>query len=165
VVRGLFEQFKTEKLKALAVWLPMMSEDDLERATAAAESFRDDRVYHGWDPERELAMLFGKALNLAGAAWDVYLLYPPAVTWTADVPPQPAFWMHQLPTTTAIEGTHLFNPGLFAQELLHLLQSENTLGSRDLALLLHVKGLLAVRNESGRYSLRDIAAAVQVRAK
>jgi hypothetical protein len=35
-------------------------------------------------------------LSLSEDAWDVYLLYGPTSRWDTDVPPPPAYWMHQL---------------------------------------------------------------------
>lgn len=86
----------SEKLKTLVVFLPMEDMDDLEAALKQIERLPDPRVTHAWDGERHVGDLFGKSLGLSKTAWDVYLVYPPGVTWDEDGPPMPPFWMHQL---------------------------------------------------------------------
>lgn len=86
----------SEKLRTLAVLIPMMDDDDLETALKQIERLPDPRATHAWDGERNVGDLFGKTLGLSKTAWDVYLVYPPGMTWDEDGPPAPPFWMHQL---------------------------------------------------------------------
>jgi hypothetical protein len=65
-------------------------------AIRTAQTMRDQRVRHFFDPEKEV----GKAIahSLAGdgqIAWDVYLFYRQGALWQQD-PPQPVAWAHQL---------------------------------------------------------------------
>ena len=84
-------------MRDFAVWLPMMPKDDFEFAKAEADDMGDHMMTHMWDPERELGNLYANTLNLGGTGWDLYLLYSPGIRWEGNEPPQPTFWMHQLP--------------------------------------------------------------------
>ena len=145
------------------VWLPIMVGDNAESARAESESFPDDRVKHIWDPESRFGELFAKVLNLKGVAWDVYLLYAPDVTWSADEPPEPTFWMHQLPAATGADGKRLLNPGRFSHEFMSLLGREDAHMAWDRAFMLHAKGLGAVKRERAQSSLSDVLEAVYPR--
>ena len=125
----------------------MMGGDSADSARVEAESFTDDRVEHSWDPERRLGELLAKSLDLRGVAWDVYLLYAPGVTWSADGPPTPTFWMHQLPAAAGADQSGLLNAGQFSRELLKLLGKGAEEVAPDLALRLHLKALSAVKRE------------------
>jgi hypothetical protein len=137
-----------------------MDGDNEESAQAESGDFPADRVEHNWDPERRFGELFAKTLNLKGVAWDVYLLYAPGVTWSAEVPPEPTFWMHQLPAATGADGKLLLNPGRFSFELMNLLGIGDAHRAWDLAFMLHVKGLGAVKRERAQSSLEDVLKAV-----
>jgi hypothetical protein len=65
-------------------------------ASAEADSFLDPRLVQGWDGQKQIGDAFAKTLALTRTAWDVYLIYPAGVEWREDLPPKPAFWMHQL---------------------------------------------------------------------
>ena len=60
----------------------------------------DRRAHHYWDGDDSIGRAYGDLLSTPGAAWDVYLLYPRGVRWTAAAPPKPMFWMHQLAGVT-----------------------------------------------------------------
>ncbi len=94
-----------------------MEGDNEESAQAESGRFPDDRAKHIWDSERQFGELFAKTLNLEGVAWDVYLLYAPGVTWIEDEPPEPTFWMHQLPAKTGAKGKFLLNTDFRATHL------------------------------------------------
>ena len=76
----------------------MLDGDDRAAAVAQAAELNDPRVAQLWDPERVMGELSASTLGLSSTAWDVYLVYPPGVTWDTESPPHPAFWMHQLPS-------------------------------------------------------------------
>jgi hypothetical protein len=120
----------------------------------------DDRIEHIWDPERQFGELFAKTLKLKGVAWDVYLLYAPGVAWGTDQPPEPTFWMHQLPTVTGADGKFLLNPGRFSNELLNLLGSVDAYMPWDMAFKLHTKGLGEVKREREQSTLEEVLKAV-----
>ena len=157
----MFREIGAKGLRCFSVWLPMMDGDSAESAREEAEDFLDDRGEHYWDPEGRLGELFAKKLKLKGAAWDVYLLYPPGVTWGTDEPPEPAFWTHQLPPAAGADGKRLLNPGKFFYELMKLLGKGDTRAAWALAHLLHLKGLGAVRRQRAQSSPEDVLAAFE----
>ena len=138
----------------------MMEGDNGEAARSEAEAFPDQRVVHAWDPDRRLGDLYARILKLRAAAWDVYFLYAPGVRWTGDEPPQPTFWMYQLPTDVGVDGKLLFNPGIFSQEIRRLLGNGAEEISADLALELHGKGLFNVQRGRGVSSLEELAESI-----
>ena len=160
VVRATFELTPAPALRGFAVWVPMMSADDLAEAEREAEGFADKRVAHLWDGERRVGNVFTKTLALAGTAWDVYLVYAPCVRWEGPLlPPAPTFWMHQLPSAIAADASRLFVPRAFARQLRRFLGGNENEVTADLALLLHAKGLSTVRTSRRCQSLEEPGAA------
>ena len=96
VVAGILKKFPTPRLRALLVWEPMQETDTPDAAAEQANTVRDVRISQGWDASLDIGKLFGATLDLHQIAWDVYLIYKPGVTWDAQQPPPPTFWMHQL---------------------------------------------------------------------
>ncbi len=139
----------------------MMEGDKGEAARREAEAFQDQRVFHAWDPDRRLGELYARTLKLRATAWDVYLLYAPGVRWAGDEPPEPTFWMYQLPTDAGVDGKSLFNPGTFSRELRRLLGNGAEEIRADLALELHAKGLFNVQREKGISSLEELADSIE----
>ena len=163
VVRKLFEEIDAKTLKGFSVWLPVMDGDKEESARAESENFPDERVEHGWDSEGQIGQLFAIALNLKGVAWDVHLLYEPGITWEADDPPKPTFWMHQLPPVAGADGKLQLNPGRFSHELMNLLGREDAHIAWDLAFMLHAEGIGEVMRERAQASLEEVLEAVDPR--
>jgi hypothetical protein len=60
----------------------------------------DRRVRDYWDPDEVLGRAYQRTLPTPGPAWDVYLLFRRDVRWTAKLPPEPDYWMHQLSGVT-----------------------------------------------------------------
>ncbi|MFQ5933669.1 MAG: hypothetical protein ACE5KI_03395 [Dehalococcoidia bacterium] len=139
----------------------MMVDDNTEAARVESENLDDQRIFQTWDPERRLGDLYARTLKLRATAWDVYLLYARGVKWTGDEPPEPTFWMYQLPTDAGVDGKLLLEPGRFARELLSLLGNETKGDRPDLALELHAKGLFNVKRERNLSSLDDLAESIQ----
>ena len=160
VIRELYENIDAKMLKGFSIWLPIMDGDNLVSADLQSEKFKDDRITHVWDPERLLGNRFAKVLNLKGIAWDIYMLYVPGVIWNSDVPPEPTFWMHQLPTKTGTDGELLLAPGRFAHEVMTLLGDRDVKIAWDLAFILHAKGLGAVKTEKTQATLDEVLVAV-----
>ncbi len=159
IVRRLFEEFGVDKLKGFAIWLPMMPNDSLERARTEAALFEGRQVIHAWDPERQLGNLFTKTLSLRSTVWDFYFLYAAGVRWEGNEPPQPTFWMHQLPSASGADRDLVLYPTRFSRELLALLGdgAEPIQTSRDdLGLDLHWDGLLNLTRDRAEYTLRDV---------
>ena len=137
-----------------------MGGDNQEAADHASEAFGHRHVEHGWDAEHRLSMLFARALNLKGSAWDVYLLYGPGVSWTGEAPPHPTFWMHQLPAQSGAPGDLLLYPGRLAKELRLLLGQHREQDDQDRAFRLHTKGLTQVRDAKAQASMKEVERAV-----
>jgi hypothetical protein len=90
----------SKKLTTFVVWVPQLfgTQPDAIRASRLID---DPRTVHYWDGSDVTGIAFGRTLAIPSAAWDVYLLYPPGIRWTAQQPPKPAFWMQQLGVTNA----------------------------------------------------------------
>lgn len=118
IVRELFGERRAAQLKGIVLWVPMLADDDAIAAAQQSGSRSDDRVQHWWDEDKEMSQLFAQTLGIQGPAWDVYLLYPPAIRWEGDVPPAPTFWMHQLSDPAAAPDRCLrYDPSGLAREL------------------------------------------------
>ena len=95
-IAQILKKFSSPKLSGILVWEPMREGDSREAATRQADTVRDARIVQGWNETKRVGKAFGETLGLHGIAWDVYLVYEPGITWEAQQPPQPTFWMHQL---------------------------------------------------------------------
>jgi hypothetical protein len=106
-----FQGNATDELKAYAVWEPILRADNLRGARKATTILPDSRVRHYWIEGQEVGEMFKPALGLKDeVAWDVYLVYPPGVEWTASRPPNPSYYMHQLhelPSAHRLDATRL----------------------------------------------------------
>lgn len=160
VIGELYQKIDAKMLKGFSLWLPVMDGDNSLSAEMQSRNFPVGRVEHIWDADAIFGNLFAKALDLKGIAWDVYLLYAPGVTWNSDAPPEPTFWMHQLPTKTGADGKLLLAPGRFAHEVMTLLGKGDVEMAWDLAFTLHAKGLGAVRTAKVQSTLDDVLATV-----
>ncbi|MFN0152021.1 MAG: hypothetical protein ACKVU1_15075 [bacterium] len=96
VVTSLFDEIDSPSLLGLVVFLPMVSGDDEAAARERTLENDDARIATSWDPGRGVGRAFRATLGLRSTAWDVYLVYPPGVTWDGVQPPAPRAWMHQL---------------------------------------------------------------------
>lgn len=95
-MQEIFEANRTEKLRGLIVWIPMIKTDNLDAANERETKFSDPRVKHFWDQDRIFGKLLSQTLRLKEAiAWDVYLVYLPNHSWDGEFPSMPEFWMHQ----------------------------------------------------------------------
>jgi hypothetical protein len=137
-----------------------MDGDSSESARAESESFPDERIEYSWDSDGQIGQLFAKVLNLKGVAWDVHLIYTPDATWDTDAPPEPAFWMHQLPPVAGADGKLLLSPGRFSYELMNILGREDAHTAWDLAFTSHVGGIGEVMKERAQSSLEEVLEAV-----
>jgi hypothetical protein len=100
----------------------MLPGDSAETAVTQSQVFQDRRVVQGWDAERHIGDLFAKTLKLTRTAWDVYLLYPPGITWKGREPPRPGFWMHQLPADWGADQELRLDSGTLSHALSNLLR-------------------------------------------
>jgi len=69
------------------VWFNMVRTDARDRWPR--DEIVDDRATHYWDEDKAVGRALASREELAGwrpVAWDVWLLYPPGVTWGDDAP-------------------------------------------------------------------------------
>jgi len=84
--------------KCLVLWTAMLAGDS---AAVAAER-SGHRCAHYWEEEdwpvsTRLRPILGFGPYIPEmSAWDLYLLYPPAIVWTNEYPPLPSDWSHNL---------------------------------------------------------------------
>ena len=99
---SVLDEIDDPALRAYVAWVPILPDDSEPAARESCGLVTDARAAHFWDEQRVLPDLFASVLGLPEGwpAWDVYLAYPPGVTWGDRVqnapPPAPAFWHHQL---------------------------------------------------------------------
>ena len=121
-MREIFERVSSHLLQGFLIWIPMLATDDESQAEIQAAQFSEDRITQAWDGRQYLGKKVAQSLGLPVCiAWDVYLLYPPGVTYIGPVLPQPQVWMHQLdrgarnnylePTRLLLEVEKLAGPG------------------------------------------------------
>ena len=95
-MQEIFQKNKSEILRGVIVWTPMLPTDHLTLAIQRELMFSDVRMKQFWDPDRKFGLLLSRTLDLLiSVAWDVYLLYAPDHPWEEEFPPSPEFWVHQ----------------------------------------------------------------------
>lgn len=68
----------------------MLDSDERPAAEKMTSSYADRPIPQFWDGEHLLGLEVNRSLGIAreGAAWDIYLFYPPEAEWTdAGLPP------------------------------------------------------------------------------
>ena len=79
------------------VFIDMLPADDLEAARDEAARVADSRMTAFHDPERRLGRAMARRLGWEQqTAWDIFLVYGSAESWTATALPAPHTWFHQL---------------------------------------------------------------------
>lgn len=119
VQKHVVEAIGSARLRVYYVWQPILPSDTRAAARARARAIRDPRVRSFWDTVHQLGDAFGRLLELPDGrpaafdghriAWDMYLLYPPGVRWTTQLP-KPSYWQHQLrglPRESRLDGPAL----------------------------------------------------------
>ena len=106
------------------MWVPKQGGEEVHVAEAT-RVVTDARARHYWDEGGALMAAYTRVLGLNQDAWDIYLVYPPGVRWEGDLPPAPAFWMHQL---RARDGVAL--PGPRLDDTVLAQRTLQTLGAR-----------------------------------
>lgn len=76
------------------LWVPRRGGREKDVA-AATRVIADASAHEFWDGNDLLGMQYKQVLGWRGNAWDVYMLYGPNAQWNGDLPPAPAFFMHQ----------------------------------------------------------------------
>ena len=79
------------------VFIDILPGDDLEAAREEAARVADSRMTAFHDPDRRLGRAMARRLGWKKqTAWDIFLVYGPAESWTATALPAPDAWFHQL---------------------------------------------------------------------
>ncbi len=91
------------------VLIDMLPGDDEASARAEAERIHDPRVTAFHDPDQRLGRAMARRLGWERpVAWDIFLVYGSAASWTAEGAPAPDAWFHQLndgePSEDATDG-------------------------------------------------------------
>jgi hypothetical protein len=84
-------------LQVLAVWMEALPFDITRNPARRIETFAGEpRMTHFYDMEQVSGRALRGLLNWQDDSlpWDVFLLYPPGVTWDEDLP-VPQAWFHQ----------------------------------------------------------------------
>ncbi len=97
-------------MRVYVVWVPSLPADDEGKVPAATARIPDERASHYWDAKGELKAAYQRALKMEEPAWDVYYVYGRDVEWRDELPPAPAYYMHQLrslPPDRMLDGAKL----------------------------------------------------------
>jgi len=74
----------------------MIDSDAESTAIVTAQSIKDDRVQHFYDPDKLVGKTFGQRLGRRDViAWDMYMFFPIGNVWRWQ-PPMPSAWAHQM---------------------------------------------------------------------
>ena len=112
---------QAENIHLYIVWLPILRTDDRDSAIERTKEFADPRVTYYWDDASLTGKAWQRVLNLEGAAWDVYFLYPAQSGNWSEKPDAPPFWMHQL---REVKHAPFLNKDEFKLKALRLLKQE-----------------------------------------
>jgi hypothetical protein len=142
--------------------MPTMGGDDARAADAESEAFGDQRMATVWDPESQVSQLIAKTLQLRSKPWDMYLLYASGARWEDDEPPNPTFWMHQIPEAGyGVDPKALLDPGRLLEAFRQHLGKADELRDPDKPLLLHAQGLDWVIRDREGAGMEEIAEALK----
>lgn len=78
----------------MIVYVPTLGADESD--IPRAMRLFDSPAKHYWEDTGVIGKYFQQRLGLDVYAWDIWMIYPPGPRWDETLPPQPAFWMHQL---------------------------------------------------------------------
>lgn len=85
---SILDNANAKGLKVIAVWIPMLDND--ERPAAQDASATLAAVPQFWDGEKLLGKEVARSLGVPEqTAWDIYLFYPPGAEWTDAGMPLP----------------------------------------------------------------------------
>ena len=79
------------------VFIDMLPADDLDAAREEAARVPDSRMTAFHDPEHRLGRAMARRLGWKNhVAWDIFVVYGPAESWSPTELPAPDAWFHQL---------------------------------------------------------------------
>lgn len=140
--------------------MPVMGGDNAQAADAESEALGDHRVATVWDPESQVSQLFAKTLQLRGKPWDMYLLYASGTRWEEEEPPNPTFWMHQIPEAGyGVDPKALLHPGRLLEAFRQHLGMADQSSDPDTPLALHFQALDWVMRDREGPGMEEIAQA------
>lgn len=111
----MFRGIGADHLRGYEIWLPWIFGDSLDLSRVMAASLQDARVTHLWDGNTELTKAFTAPLMAKYDVWDIYLIYPKGARWEGDIPPKPAFFMHQLPEKYGLDDKLYLDSSMFIE--------------------------------------------------
>ena len=123
IQNNVLNKIKDPDVRAYVVWVPMLAMDEAASVAEATKFMPDRRASHFWDGAGILKKAYASVLQFdeGQPAWDVYFAYGRDAEWKAELPPDPAFWMHQLrqlgqerrldPAQFTAEVNKLLSPG------------------------------------------------------
>lgn len=83
------------KLRTFIVYVPTVGaeEEDVPEATQVVTG---GNARHYWEDSGIIGKLYRETLVIDAYAFDAWMIYQPGVIWEGELPPAPAFWMHNL---------------------------------------------------------------------
>jgi len=101
-----------ERIHTFVVHVPTLGAQE-EHVPSAMSLLDGPRVSHYWNGTGKLGSDYSATLDIGDTyAWDVWMLYPPGVTW-ADGPPMPAYWQQNI----GVERANPIDAPAFAAEV------------------------------------------------
>lgn len=108
-VERIFQVYDSPRLRGYVIQQPIIPSDAPAAAREQLAGLRGEpRLKGWWDGQRQIGTAYAATLRFPQrVAWDVYLIYPPGVTWTGAAPPVPLYWLsqHEVP-----DDAHFFEP-------------------------------------------------------
>lgn len=98
-------------------WVPVLKAKE-KHVPPTTHLVPDERASHFWDEHGALVRGYRETLAISEPAWDIYMVYPPGIRWEDDLPPVPAYWMHQLgrPGKLRVTNAPFLDPAAFEVE-------------------------------------------------
>jgi hypothetical protein len=111
----------SKDLRNYVVWVPKLGGTS-KHVPDATRVVADARASHYWDELGVTIRAYTAVLGLSEDAWDIYMIYGPEARWEGEVPPKPAYWMHQLGSARRprVDGPYL-DAAVFANKAGELL--------------------------------------------
>ena len=106
-------------MRVYVVWVPSLPPDKEDRVPAATVKIPDERASHYWDADGKLKVAYQRLMKMEEPVWDVYYVYGRDAEWKDELPPVPAYYMHQL---RSLPPDRMLNGAKLAEEMRKLLQ-------------------------------------------
>ena len=83
------------RLHTYVVYVPAL-QAEFEHVAPAAELLRGPRIDHYWQESGMIGISYQPLFETEIYIWDFWFVYGPDAVWEGEMPPEPAFWQHQL---------------------------------------------------------------------